>query len=182
MVYWSNDGTIIGPISQGSPTTPVQAVTLTVTNGLYSVRLGDTATTGMTAIPSAVFANPDVWLRLWFSDGTQAHGFQQLSPDQRISAVGYAVMAENSAQLGGYSIGNLPFSVPVGGVIMWWGAVDQIPPGFELCDGNAPTTLGATLGGLKPNLLDRFPKGALAGATNAQTANVSGGQNDDPPE
>lgn len=85
--YWSNDGTS----SAGSQ--PTGTVTLTVTKGLYSVILGDsTLGASMTAIPNSVFANPDVRLRVWFHDGT-ANGFQHLIPDQRIAAVGYAMVA-----------------------------------------------------------------------------------------
>ncbi|MGO9246073.1 MAG: hypothetical protein ACLQDC_15050, partial [Verrucomicrobiia bacterium] len=82
--YWSNDGTAIGQ--------PALAVSLTVTKGLYSVLLGDTTVSNMTtAVPAAVFANSNVLLRVWFNDGVT--GFQQLIPDQRIAAVGYAMMA-----------------------------------------------------------------------------------------
>ena len=68
--YWSNG---------------VSTVSVTVTKGLYSVLLGDA---GMNAIPPSVFTNSEVWLRVWF-DG------QQLIPDQRIAAVGYAMMGAN---------------------------------------------------------------------------------------
>ena len=47
----------------------------------------------MTALPYTVFGNADVRLRVWFNDGT--NGWQQLSPDQRIAAVGYAMTAAN---------------------------------------------------------------------------------------
>jgi hypothetical protein len=83
--FWSNDGTS----TAGSQ--PTAAVTLTVTKGLYSVLLGDTSLAGMTAIPNSVFANADVRLRVWFNDG--ANGSQLLTPDQRIAAVGYAMIA-----------------------------------------------------------------------------------------
>jgi YVTN family beta-propeller protein len=79
--YWSNDGTS----TTGSE--PTAAVTLPVTKGLYSVLLG----ANMTAIPATVFANPDVRLRVWFNDGT--NGSQLLTPDQRITAAGYAMVA-----------------------------------------------------------------------------------------
>ena len=79
--YWSNDGTS----TDGSE--PTGAVSLPVTKGLYSVLLG----ANMTAIPSSVFANSDVHLRVWFDDGT--NGSQLLTPDQRIAAVGYAMVA-----------------------------------------------------------------------------------------
>ena len=83
--YWSNDGT------SAAGSQPTAAVTLTVTKGLYSVLLGDTALAGMTAIPNSVFANSDVRLRVWFNDGT--NDSQLLTPDQRIAAVGYAMAA-----------------------------------------------------------------------------------------
>ena len=79
--YWSNDGTS----TEGSE--PTAAVSLPVTKGLYSVLLG----ANMTPIPNTVFANPDVHLRVWFDDGT--NGSQLLTPDQRIAAVGYAMVA-----------------------------------------------------------------------------------------
>jgi hypothetical protein len=82
--YWSNDGTAVGH--------PGLAVALTVTNGLYSVLLGNTAVPNMTtAISPTVFTNSTVLLRVWFNDGVT--GFQQLTPDQRIAAAGYAEVA-----------------------------------------------------------------------------------------
>ena len=83
--YWSNDGLS----SDGSE--PVSSVTLTVSDGLYSVLLGDTGLANMTAIPAGVFANSDVYVRVWFNDGS--NGSQLLTPDQRIASVGYAMLA-----------------------------------------------------------------------------------------
>jgi hypothetical protein len=83
--YWSNDGTSVN----GSE--PTNAVSLGVSNGLYSVLLGDTSLSNMMTIPPTVFSNSDVRLRVWFNDGS--HGSQLLSPDQRIVSVGYAVLA-----------------------------------------------------------------------------------------
>ncbi len=86
--YWSNNNSSVN----GSE--PSAAVTLTVTKGLYSVLLGDTSIANMTLpIPSSVFTNSDVRLRVWFNDGT--HNSQLLTPDQRITAVGYALMASD---------------------------------------------------------------------------------------
>jgi hypothetical protein len=85
--FWSNDG------SSASGSQPTQAVSLTVANGLYSVLLGDATIANMTVVPGTIFANADVRLRVWFNDGT--NGWQQLTPDQRIAAVGYALMAGN---------------------------------------------------------------------------------------
>jgi len=85
--YWSNDGTSAG----GSQ--PTAAVQLAVSNGLYSVLLGDTTIGGMTlAIPASAFDNADVRLRIWFNDGT--NGSKLLTPDQRIAPVGYAQVAK----------------------------------------------------------------------------------------
>ena len=84
--YWSNDGTS----TAGSQ--PAAAVALTVQGGLYQVLLGDATVPNMTILPASVFTNSGVSLRVWFSDG--ANGWQQLTPDQRVAAVGYAMMAE----------------------------------------------------------------------------------------
>ena len=75
--YWSNG---------------LNSVSLTVTKGLYSVLLGDTTIPNMDlAIQATVFTNADVRLRVWFNDGV--NGVQQLTPDQRIAAAGYALIA-----------------------------------------------------------------------------------------
>jgi N-acetylneuraminic acid mutarotase len=87
--YWSNDGTS----TVGSQ--PSAAVSLSVSRGLYSVLLGDTMVANMTQpIGPTIFTNSDVRLRVWFNDGTT--GYQQLSPDQRIAAVGYALVAQTA--------------------------------------------------------------------------------------
>ncbi|MBI5387073.1 MAG: hypothetical protein HZA90_20575 [Verrucomicrobia bacterium] len=85
--FWSNDGTSVGG---GEPTA---AVSLGVSNGLYAVLLGNATLANMTVVPPTVFTNLDVRLRIWFNDGVT--GFQQLAPDQRIAAVGYAMMSAN---------------------------------------------------------------------------------------
>jgi hypothetical protein len=72
---------------------PDAAITLAVGKGLYSVSLGDTTLPNMAALPPAIFANDQVFLRVWFNDG--ARGWEKLAPDQRIAAVGYAMIAEN---------------------------------------------------------------------------------------
>ncbi|MEK0449402.1 MAG: hypothetical protein RL088_1670 [Verrucomicrobiota bacterium] len=81
---WSN-----APISGGQPNAHV---VLPVTNGIYNVFLGDTTLANMAAIPTSAFAGADVRVRIWFNNGVL--GFQQLAPDQRIAAVGYAIMAD----------------------------------------------------------------------------------------
>ena len=77
--YWSNS--------------PV-AIALPVNQGLYSVQLGDTNVTNMAALPATVFTNSDVRLRIAFAVSGSP---QTLTPDQRIVAVGYALMAQTVA-------------------------------------------------------------------------------------
>lgn len=61
--------------------------------------------------------------------------------------------------------GSLPISeeqlVPSGGIIMWGGAIVDVPNGWALCDGNNGT----------PNLQDRF----IVGAGNSYTVGDTGG-------
>ncbi|MGV3660278.1 MAG: Kelch repeat-containing protein [Prosthecobacter sp.] len=83
--FWSNDGT------SNAGSQPSAAVSIPVASGLYSVQLGDTALANMTAVPVTAFSTADVRLRVWFSDG--ANGFQLMTPDQKIAAVGYAMVA-----------------------------------------------------------------------------------------
>ncbi len=89
-LLWSHDGT--GALPSFQPSSSLQ---LNVANGLYSAALGDTSIPGMTQpIAGGIFENPDVRLRIWFNDGS--HGFQQLSPDQRMGAVGFALNSQRS--------------------------------------------------------------------------------------
>ena len=77
--YWSNS---------------LAAIALPVSQGLYSVQLGDTNVTNMAALPATVFTNSDVRLRIAFAVSGSP---QILTPDQRIVAVGYALMAQTVA-------------------------------------------------------------------------------------
>ncbi len=88
--FWSNDGTSAGG---GEPTTEV---TLTVSDGLFSVLLGDTSLSGMgESLKASVFSESDRYLRVWFS--TSSGGpFSQLAPDTRIASVPYALQAQNA--------------------------------------------------------------------------------------
>ena len=94
--YWSNDLSLAGELTPAEE--PVAAVSLSVSNGLYAVLLGDASVANMSALPTGVFANQDVRLRVWFNDGS--NGFQLLSPDRRIGAVGYAVTSGSMALSG----------------------------------------------------------------------------------
>jgi len=83
--YWSNDG--------ADP--PTTSVPLPVSNGLFSVNLGDPLLTGMTQpISVMAFDVPNTRLRVWFSPDDIS--FTQM-PDQVIAAVPYALQAQLAA-------------------------------------------------------------------------------------
>ncbi len=83
MTFWSND------LMSVAGSEPVDAVSLPVVKGLYSVLLGDITIPNMQSIPAEVFANPDVRLRVWFDDGGGVNGSQLLTPDQRLAPSAY---------------------------------------------------------------------------------------------
>jgi N-acetylneuraminic acid mutarotase len=144
VTYWSNDGTSV------SGAAPSAAVSLPVSKGLYSVLLGDAGVTNMTPIPASVFTNEDVRLRVWFDDGV--NGSQLLAPDQRIAAVGYAMMA-----------GNVPDG-SITGAKLANGAVSgaQLASGAALANLNAAGMTAVPAGGmiLSPNASDPSLLGA----------------------
>ena len=87
--YWSNDG------SSTLGSEPDSAVEVNVSEGIFSLLLGDVNLINMDPLPASVFTNENVSLRIWFSDLN--NGFEQLTPDQRIAAVGYAMMSAQAA-------------------------------------------------------------------------------------
>ncbi len=111
---WTNDGTEVG-----TSNAPTEAVSLSVTDGVYSVNLGDTGLDNMTSLEAGVFTGESTALRLWFDDGT--NGNQQLSPDHSLTSVPYAMTASNG--------------VPVGTVVST--VLTTAPSGWLLCDGSA---------------------------------------------
>ncbi|WP_395736574.1 kelch repeat-containing protein [Prosthecobacter sp.] len=128
--FWSNDGTSTAGAQ------PAAAVTLAVTKGLYSVLLGDTTLANMTTVPASVFGNPDVRLRVWFNDGV--NGFQLLTPDQRIAAVGYAMTA------GGVANGAITSSMLAPGAV----GTSQLAPGAAAANLAAGGVSGVPSGGI----------------------------------
>ena len=72
---------------------PNRAVTNAVSQGLFSLLLGDSSLANMTPIDGSVFTNLDVRLRVWFSADTNLSVL--LTPGQRLSSVGYSMMAAN---------------------------------------------------------------------------------------
>ena len=163
--YWSNDGTS----TAGSQ--PTAAVSLSVTSGLYSVLLGDTTISGMVAIPNSVFANSDVRLRVWFNDGV--NGSQLLTPDQRIAAVGYALMAGSvpdasitSAKLAAGAVtGSSIASGTITGTQLAAGTVTagNLASGAAAANLNAAGQSGVASSGLILSLTDNNPALTAAG-------------------
>ena len=84
--YWSNDGTSV------ADSEPSAAVSLGVTNGLFTVGLGDITVPNMTAISASLFNQPGLQLQVWFNDG--ANGFAALSPVQNLTTAPYAAYAD----------------------------------------------------------------------------------------
>jgi hypothetical protein len=62
---------------------------------LFNEFLGDTTLANMQALTPAVLSQPATFLRIWFSDGVSA--FTQLTPDQRLASVPYAMTASQLA-------------------------------------------------------------------------------------
>ncbi|MBM3882747.1 MAG: hypothetical protein FJ387_23995 [Verrucomicrobia bacterium] len=83
---------------------PDQAVVLRLDRGLYTLALGDAGLANMASLPATVFTNSALYLRTWLDDGT--HGFQALTPDQRITPVGYALLAATVSD-GGITLAKL---------------------------------------------------------------------------
>jgi hypothetical protein len=59
--------------------------------------------------------------------------------------------------------------VPQGAIIMWSGAINDIPPGWSLCDGTTANKLDGNVSFSKPNLMERF----IVGAGTTDNANVT---------
>ena len=139
ITYWSNDGTS----TAGSE--PTAAVTLTVTKGLYSVLLGDATLPNMTACPPRSSPMPTCGCAC--GSTTAANGSQLLTPDQRIAAVGYAMMAGNvpdgaitSARIAAGAVGSSHVANgAVGSAVLAAGAVgsDHLAAGAAVANLNA---------------------------------------------
>ncbi|HYE04749.1 MAG TPA: hypothetical protein VEL07_04430 [Planctomycetota bacterium] len=90
-VVWQHDDAV-APFAAGGP---LGELTISIVGGLYSVALGGA---GMVAIPPSVFAADDVRLRIWFrhaltDDTGNAINAVQMTPDIRLTSVGYALRA-----------------------------------------------------------------------------------------
>ncbi len=168
---WTNDGT-----NEGTPAEPAGSVSVEVVGGVYSVALGDTALTNMTAVPTSVFNDDNAVLRIWFDDGV--NGVQQLTPDHPLTSVPYALHAATAS-------GGL-----IGEIRMWGGPISAIPPGWLHCDGSevSRTTFASLFAVLEtiygpgdgsttfnlPDFRDRSPMGAMQDDAGVPKTNVSG--------
>lgn len=133
---WTNDGSNVGNGNR-----PDSAVSLSVTDGIYSVRLGDTTLTHMTTISSGIFADGNLRLRTWFSDGT--HGIKQLSPDHSLTTTPYAFTVADGAittakvASGAITLDKLAAGIATPpGVLQAYGG-SAAPAGWLLCNGTA---------------------------------------------
>jgi len=108
---WNNDGT--------SGNEPVSAVNVGVTNGLFTVQVGNPALPNMTAIPESIFLQTNLLLQIWFDDGVD--GWAALNPAQTLTATPYATFANTAGTLTGtlatsQLTGSLPTSQLTGSV------------------------------------------------------------------
>jgi hypothetical protein len=138
---WNNDGT--------SGSEPVSAVSVGVTNGLFTVQVGNPALPNMTAIPESIFLQTNLLLQLWFNDGVQ--GWAALNPAQALTAAPYATFANTAGSL----TGTLPTSQLTGSV-----------PTSQL-SGPVPAT--SLTGSVPAASLTSVPATSLTGAVPAST-------------
>ena len=83
---WSDSGSTLDGIE------PIFPVSVPVTDGLFTVHLGDPTVTAQ--FDSSIFASNTLWLRIWFSaNGTN---YQQLTPDHPLNSAPYAQMASRA--------------------------------------------------------------------------------------
>lgn len=112
-----------------------------VNGGIYNVMIGSgTITPGAESALADVFQNhTDVWM------GVEVDADGEMIERSRVGSVPYALGSDNG--------------IPKGGIIMWSGAITDIPAGWQLCDGTNGT----------PDLRDRFIMGAPSGQDPGQT-------------
>lgn len=126
----------------GTPIWSEPNATVQVKDGLFSVLLGS-----LINLPANIFDAKDRFF------GVQVGTDPEMAPRQQIASVPFAVKAataDKATQAENATVaGN---GVPIGGVIMWSGAANEIPSGWALCNGENGT----------PNLCDRFIVGAGA--------------------
>jgi hypothetical protein len=73
------------------------AVSVPVTNGLFTVVLGDTTISNMMAIDASLFTQTNLQLAIQFSDGV--NGFASLEPFQNLTPTPYAIFANTAGNV-----------------------------------------------------------------------------------
>ena len=179
--FWSHNNT---GASGSVPADP--PVFVPVSHGLFSVNLGDVTVSNMTqAVPSTVFTNSNVYLRIWVNDGT--NGWERLSPDSRVTSTAYAMVSENL--IGPVPADRLPANVALidasqtfSGEIGFTGPIHLKNPGnrFGIFSGNGSGLVNVTavaLNGIAPSA-QRFTgslSGDVTGTQEATMVNSIGG-------
>ena len=139
LTLWNNDGTADGE--------PIESVPIPVTNGLFTVILGDTALPNMTAIPATLlsqYAYPNLQLQIWFND--RVHGFAALNPTQPLTPAPTAAFANTASNL----LGTLPTSQLTGTLAGNGSGLTAVPAGSltgTLADGLLSANVALRTGG-----------------------------------
>ncbi len=135
------------------------------TNGLFNVELSDangSVLVANAALQTVIAGNPTLYI------GLKVSGANEIAPRQQLLAVPFAIMAGDVRQTsGGLTVNgtltvtnslrvNAPATidgygtVPINGIIMWYGNTNTIPANWALCNGANGT----------PDLRSRFVVGA----------------------
>lgn len=163
--YWSNDGSSTG----GSE--PAAGVSVAVTNGMFLAALGDTNIGNMEPIDQALFVQPNLQLRVWFSDGV--NGFAALCPPHNLTTAPYAAFASTASNLLGtlpaaQVSGTLPGSQVSGSVMT---AIDFTGSLSGDVTGTQNSTVVSAVGGQSASNIASSVAAANAG-TSANSANT----------
>jgi len=102
--YWVNNGNVM----DGSE--PTNAVRLSVSDGAFAVKLGDTNLANMAALSTTVFDNDLLYLRVWFS--TTNSNFEQFTSEIQFVSSAFAMRSATADRaLVADSVTNLDTSV-----------------------------------------------------------------------
>lgn len=165
----------------GSPLWGRSYTVLLDTNGLFNVELTDANGSIIIAnakLQTVISGNAALYL------GLTVPGASEIAPRQQLLSVPYAMLAGDVRQtLGALTVNgtltatnsvkvNAPGvfdgygTIPIGGIIMWSGSMNDIPDGWTLCDGQDNGTQRKS-----PDLRSRF----VLGASDKYPVNATGG-------
>ncbi len=88
-IYWSNDAVGGNELDE-----PVSFVTSSVSNGVFTIRLGDTQLANMNPLPLSIFDYTLVYLNVWFS--YDSANFEKLSPGIQLTSSGFAFKSQTA--------------------------------------------------------------------------------------